>query len=554
MEDAKLAILTDAKNEYSHQLVNVLKSSIHSGLKFLYDEGKKKCIQENRFNEVLSEFQEFLSQIRLWSQDMIENEYKRIEDESGCDFIKELITAVFMSHTQILQSIRTGEQSKQKSNQLDIPKPEHFIHKCYINAGREFYKNPFFFYDGPEISPIEKQRNIPQSELIIANSISETIRQLLPIRKILKTYLQENYNPEQYEEEQQNILRNIVKKEISNYNTNKTSSDTSIRNLIEEEFKNPITSTNSTVSSISNPNNNNININGLDVDETKKKVSEFLEVPAVPSIPLTENNTNENNTNENNTNENNTNEITINQPTTNETISEINIIDLTSNTNNNTNNNNTNNNDDIFETIPELSLDEIEMIIKKQEEDDEQDLLKEQNEQNEKKEIINELPNLNLNIDFEEVKIETETQTEKEIKSNEIKNVVVDNEPVLTKKAKQELKNAEIIVEKKETSPSLVHPASLKPQEVKEQVKEQVKEPVKEQIKEPVKEQIEVKEVIKPIPVAESKNNEKDELKFYDPSLEFDEEINLMDDIIFEQPKKTNNISIPLTSKKYTFF
>ena len=45
-----------------------------------------------------------------------------------------LITAVFMSHTQILQSIRTGEQSKQKSNQLDIPKPEHFIHKCFIQC------------------------------------------------------------------------------------------------------------------------------------------------------------------------------------------------------------------------------------------------------------------------------------------------------------------------------------------------------------------------------------------------------------------------------------
>ena len=42
-----------------------------------------------------------------------------------------------------------------------------------------------------------------------------------------------------------------------------------------------------------------------------------------------------------------------------------------------------------------------DFYIKKQEEDDEQDLLKEQNEQNEKKEIINELPNLNLNIDFE---------------------------------------------------------------------------------------------------------------------------------------------------------
>ena len=289
MEDAKLAILTDAKNEYSHQLVNILKLSIHTGLKFLYDEGKKKCIQEDRFNEVLSEFQDFLSQIRLWSQDMIENEYKRIEDESGCDFIKELITAVFMSHTQILQSIGTLEQSKQKLNQLDIPKPEHFIHKCYINAGREFYKNPFFFYDGPEISPIEKQRNIPQCEQIIANSISETIRQLLPIRKILKTYLQENYNPEQYNEEQRNNLTDIVKKEILNYNTNKNSSDLSIRNLIEQEFKNDQSNKNnqstlsqSNVSSTSNSNTianttTALNVLGLSFGTSTLGASAFID-------------------------------------------------------------------------------------------------------------------------------------------------------------------------------------------------------------------------------------------------------------------------------------
>jgi hypothetical protein len=191
MEEAKLAILTDAKQEYSSQLINILKTSIYNGIKHLYDEAKKKCMTENRFDEVLVDFQEFLSQIRLWSQDMVEQEYKRIEKESDCDFIKELITAVFMSHMQILQVIGSGTK---KQTQIDIPKPEHFIHKCYINAGREFYKNPMFFYDGPEVSPIERHRNIPHSETVIATTINETIRQLLPIRRILKSSLQEQDN------------------------------------------------------------------------------------------------------------------------------------------------------------------------------------------------------------------------------------------------------------------------------------------------------------------------------------------------------------------------
>ena len=488
---------------------------------------------------------------------MIENEYKRIEDESGCDFIKELITAVFMSHTQILQSIHSIEQSKQKSNQLDIPKPEHFIHKCYINAGREFYKNPFFFYDGPEVSPIEKQRNIIQCEQIIANSISETIRQLLPVRRILKSYLQENYNPEQYQEEERNNLRDIVKKEISNYNTNKTTSNSSIRNLIEEEFKNPLPSqslSNQNVSSLSNTITEPVI---LDNDETKKKVLESLEVPVVLSIPLINEKDKEdkNKEPEEELKEGLIEEVKeeLKDGLIEETkpITEININDIVS----------TETKDDIFETIPELSLDEIEMIIKNQEEAEE-----EAEKQAEKQEKLNEtnqntLPNLDLSIDFEEVKIENPIESVQqvaeepvkepepkpviEIKTeNEIKTVVVENEPVLTKKAKQELKNAEIIVEKKETSPSLVHPASLtptKPLEVLETLKPLEKE--------------------KPILVKEEpRNNEnvkshKEEINSYDPSLEFDEEINLLDDIIFEQPKKqSQSNNIPLTTKKYTFF
>jgi hypothetical protein len=292
MEESKLSILTDAKNEYTIQLVNILKSSICNGIRYLYDEAKKKCVTENRFNEVLSEFQDYLSQIRLWSQDMIENEYKRIETESGCDFIKELLIAVFMSHTQILQII--SKDASKKQTQIDIPKPEHFIHKCYINIGREFYKNPMFFYDGPEVSPIERHKNIPQSESVIATTINETIRQLLPLRRILKTYLQDSYNVEQDDEEDINTplekkplsknyqrnLREIVKKEVENYNALKTDTfqpqQPSINTEIIEETT---TQTDELEHSLTNENESNQTPNiHLEMKEEKKEEHENLEV------------------------------------------------------------------------------------------------------------------------------------------------------------------------------------------------------------------------------------------------------------------------------------
>jgi hypothetical protein len=461
MEEAKLAILTDAKQEYSMQLVNILKSSICSGLKFLYDESKKKCIAEKRFNEVLSEFQEFLSQIRLWSQDMIEQEYRRIQDESGCDFIKELITAVFMSHTQILQSIR-GDGIK-KQTQIDIPKPEHFIHKCYINAGREFYKNPFFFYDGPEVSAIERQKNIPQCETIIATSIGETVRQLLPVRNILKTYLQDTFNQEQYDEEEkkesmkglsqnyQNNLREIVKKEIANYTSNKTNSESIVKNLIQEEL---------------------------------------LQVPT-KNIEQSEN---ENKTE----NENET---------------------------------------EIFELMPELSLDDIDIMVRNQEEEEEREKLEqEEQEKQEKQERLTrerqeqeEKEQERLNKENEE-RIEKEEQErqeqerltreredqerltrEREEREKETKNVIMDTE--VNKKSKQESKNSEIMVKKQEssiTTPIISSVPSISPVVINER-------------------------------------------SLYGADLNFDEEINLLDDdISFDPPKKST--IIPSSETKYTFF
>jgi len=457
MEEAKLAILTDAKHEYSLQLVNVLKSSICNGIKFLYDESKKKCVAENRFNDVLVDFQEFLSQIRLWSQDMIEQEYKRIEKESECDFIKELITAVFMSHTQILQVIQAGHK---KQTQIDIPKPEHFIHKCYINAGREFYKNPMFFYDGPEVSPIERHRNIPQSESVIATSINETIRQLLPVRRILKSYLQEQ---DEDEEEQQP----------------KPEKEESKPKIEKEEHK--------------------VELTELEESKPKIEIEELTELTGLtglevePKIEIEEPKSKQE-------------ESTELEEVEQKLESKIEIEELENKENSNELN--------LFEEIPDLSIDDIEEIISKQK----YVIPTEKKDENEniKKNIISDL-------DFQE--IQNNEIIEKE---NTIKNVEVDNEKqIKTKKQKQD--ESEIQIEKQLISLKEEEAAKKEKEELarKEREKEETirKEREKEELarKEREKEETTRKEREKEELSRKEQNNE----LTIDTNFEFDEEIDL---------------------------
>jgi outer membrane biosynthesis protein TonB len=217
MEEGNLAILVDAKTEYTKQLVNILKSNMYTSFKTIFSEAKLKCKNENKPNNVLQEFQSMLTQVPKWNQEQIIKEYELIIKTSGCDWIEELITAVFVSHTRILTSINLNKQ-KGKIN-LKIPKTTHFIHKCYIDIARLFWKNSYLFDDRG--NNFELQKNRREAENTIDVSINETIRRELPVKHILKEYLGNDYN-EEMENTDLNVddsklnLRKMVMREIEN--------------------------------------------------------------------------------------------------------------------------------------------------------------------------------------------------------------------------------------------------------------------------------------------------------------------------------------------------
>lgn len=68
---------------------------------------------------------------------------------------------------------------------LKIPKLRNFIHKCYVECGRELYKVAYLF-DDEDITSIEKQKNIRDINSIVREGVIEAVRKLLPIQDILK--------------------------------------------------------------------------------------------------------------------------------------------------------------------------------------------------------------------------------------------------------------------------------------------------------------------------------------------------------------------------------
>jgi len=191
MEDFNTPVYAQAKIEYTKQLKDVLMNPMYNKMFYLYQESKK-IYANNTHDSVFNIFREKIQDIPKWNNDMIEDELLKIIETSRCDWLEDLVTAVFISHTKVLASISNSKYNK-KIN-LTIPVLTNFIHKGYINFAREIWKNPFLFDENQSSS--DYQNNIKTIEELIKESIDLTIRKLLPVKEILRDHLEKNNDTE----------------------------------------------------------------------------------------------------------------------------------------------------------------------------------------------------------------------------------------------------------------------------------------------------------------------------------------------------------------------
>lgn len=178
------SVYSEAKSEYTKQLTQFVVPAFH---RFFMGCLQQAATEEPQLKRQLWKFQEVLSQIPEWNMDKVQREIQRLVTEINCDYLEELVTAVFIAHTKILTAIRIG--NKNKRVQITIPKLEHFLHRSLSECSRLLWSSAYLF--NTELSPVEKQKNHRQIEQLLHDGIAQAIRGLLPVKNILKDYLAE---------------------------------------------------------------------------------------------------------------------------------------------------------------------------------------------------------------------------------------------------------------------------------------------------------------------------------------------------------------------------
>lgn len=187
MDDFSLNSLQESRNEWCSRLITVLTPCVIDGVKSIFEESWKLCLENDEKTKYLMTFQNFLSRVPKWNSAIISQECSRIKEKSNCTYISDLITCVHIIQLKMLSCMRVG--TKQKKVDVNIPSLEDFVHHVYINVARKIYTNVYLFEMG--ISSLKSQKNSRELEIIIKECILQTIRETIPVEELLKLYMNE---------------------------------------------------------------------------------------------------------------------------------------------------------------------------------------------------------------------------------------------------------------------------------------------------------------------------------------------------------------------------
>ena len=219
MDDFNMSLLYESKNEWIARLIIMLTPLIMEGVDSIFQEAYNVCKKSKQKEKYLMTFQNLLVRVPKWNESIIEKECQRIISKSNCNYMEDIITCVHIIQLKCMTAMRVG--LKQKKIDIDVPKLNVFIHKCYINVARSVYNN-VYLYEVKNRS-LDKQKNRRMCELLIQECILNTIRNNIPIQEIIRSYLDETTETdviEKIEEEviQEKIDLNTLEKQLDQVN------------------------------------------------------------------------------------------------------------------------------------------------------------------------------------------------------------------------------------------------------------------------------------------------------------------------------------------------
>lgn len=206
MDDFNMSLLYESKNEWIARLIILLTPLIMEGVDSIFQEAFNICKKSKQKEKYLMTFQNLLVRVPKWNEEIIDKEKQRIVTKSNCNYMEDIITCVHIIQLKCMTAMRVG--TKQKKIDIDVPKLNSFIHKCYINVARSIYNNVYLYET--KTRSLDKQKNRRLIEILIQECILNTIRSNIPIEEIIRSYMDETTETDIVEKIEEQVVQEKI--------------------------------------------------------------------------------------------------------------------------------------------------------------------------------------------------------------------------------------------------------------------------------------------------------------------------------------------------------
>jgi hypothetical protein len=255
------------KNEYLTNFKVKTVPLFKQGFRSLYDTTLKNT--KNKKN-LLKEFQATLTNIPQWNSVIVDNEYDRFVKGSHCDWMGNLILAVFKATTKELLIFKNCDEDVD----VVVPSAKIFIHSCYIEIARVLWRKPQLMYH--KYTGTKASMNEDDLDQAIKNSIDITLNKYLPFEKIISKFVNSDSDkssqnntplntPRDSEKSNEDILLNSNTEDT--HDTNDTHDEDETQSLVENTIESPHTSLEQEPNTIND-------IKYIDIDKKNNYVSQ----------------------------------------------------------------------------------------------------------------------------------------------------------------------------------------------------------------------------------------------------------------------------------------
>ena len=174
------------KQSLRENLARTLVPHVADGLWSVYDSAKAACERNKQPEKTLQTFQNLLTRIPVWTDEILRKEVDRILAASKCDYLEDLLLGVFVSYIRAFAALQQADAAHVQVD-FDRPSLPTFLHAFYKLSARKSWSNAYLFKT-LGVTSEQQARNRRDIETMLEATLSETIDGFIPWRDISKAY------------------------------------------------------------------------------------------------------------------------------------------------------------------------------------------------------------------------------------------------------------------------------------------------------------------------------------------------------------------------------